>query len=235
MIQSFDNPEALAAAAAGDWLNELATRAAASTPYSVALSGGRITRNFFRAVVEQGRTRAELFREVHFFWADERCVPPTDDESNFRMAEELLLCPLGIASEQVHRIPGEEESAHAADMAARDLAAFFAARGGRDNVFDRIFLGMGEDGHTASLFPGESKETMNNPALYRAVVAEKPPPDRVTLGYDALIAARNVVVLASGAGKEAALKESLSPDGGTPMARVLRNRKDTRILTDVRL
>ena len=76
---------------------------------------------------------------------------------------------------------------------------------------------------------------MNSPAVYRAVTASKPPPRRITLGYAAITVARNIWVLASGAGKEAALRSSLAEGGQTPLARVLRQRPDTRIFTDIRL
>jgi 6-phosphogluconolactonase len=100
---------------------------------------------------------------------------------------------------------------------------------------DLIFLGMGEDGHVASLFPGEEDEAISSEAVYRAVTAVKPPPRRMTLGYAAIVAATEVWVVASGAGKEGALKESLSPTGKTPLARVLNRRAQTKILTDIML
>jgi len=102
-------------------------------------------------------------------------------------------------------------------------------------VLDLVLLGMGEDGHVASLFPGEAEDVMNSSAVYRAVTASKPPPRRISLGYGALVAAREVWMLASGSGKETALRESLSPTGATPLARLLRARGRTRIFTDIRL
>src|SRR5437870_4416455 len=93
---------------------------------------------------------------------------------------------------------------------------------------------MGEDGHVASLFPGEPRGALSEPSVYRAVTAVKPPPRRITLGYPAIFAAREVWVLASGAGKEAALRQSLSPTGTTPLAHVIQNRHFTTILTDIR-
>ena len=94
---------------------------------------------------------------------------------------------------------------------------------------------MGEDGHVASLFPGEREADGASPAVFRAVMnSPKPPPNRVTLGYAAIAAAKQVWVLTSGAGKEAALRESLSPTGRTPLARVLRARSDARVFTDIR-
>jgi 6-phosphogluconolactonase len=92
---------------------------------------------------------------------------------------------------------------------------------------------MGEEGHVASLFPGEPASVTSLPALYRPVEVPKPPPNRVTLGYGAIAAARQVWVLVSGTGKEGALRQSLAPAGQTPLARVLRARAGTRIYTDV--
>jgi 6-phosphogluconolactonase len=92
---------------------------------------------------------------------------------------------------------------------------------------------MGEDGHVASLFPGEPDEVISDPAIYRAVTAVKPPPRRFTLGYDVIVRAAEAWVLAAGAGKQGALKESVSPNGKTPLARVLRQRELTHIFTDI--
>ena len=237
---SFPNADELAKAVAVAWLEEVAAAAHAGRAHCVALSGGRITQKFFAAVVEllrEGRRAGNPnFRDgnmpslpnVHFFWADERCVPPTDAESNFRMADELLFQPLGIAPEKIHRICGELPPAAGAELAARELAAV-APR------LDLVLLGMGEDGHVASLFPGEGEVDGASPAVFRAVMnSPKPPPNRVTLGYAAIAAAGQVWVLASGAGKEAELRESLSPAGRTPLARVLRSRSDARVFTDIR-
>jgi 6-phosphogluconolactonase len=145
------------------------------------------------------------------------------------MADELLFQPLGIAAGKIHRIRGELPPAAAAELAVKELSSVAAQ-------LDLIFLGMGEDGHVASLFPGEAEAARANPAVFRAVTnSPKPPPNRVTLGYGAIAAARQVWVLASGAGKEGALRESLSPTGETPLARVLRGCSSTRLFTDIRL
>jgi len=234
-IQIFPSPADLAAAAARTWLAELAARPTSAPPASVALSGGRITRTFFQSVVTQARDDRSLFADVHFFWADERCVPPDDPESNFRLADELLFQPLGIAPECIHRIHGELSPHEGAAAAREDLERFQEHKGADLPLFDTVFLGMGEDGHVASLFPGESEETMSDPALYRPVVAAKPPPHRITLGYDAILSAQSVTALVSGSGKESALRDSLSSEGTTPLSRVVQRRTSVRILTDVRL
>ena len=100
-------------------------------------------------------------------------------------------------------------------------------------MLDLIFLGMGEDGHVASLFPGVLEEAARSKSVYLPVVASKPPPQRITINFAALAAARQVWVLASGAGKESALRESLSTDGRTPLARVLATRAKTMIFADI--
>jgi 6-phosphogluconolactonase len=227
----FGSAAELATAAADESVRAIQAGLAQAGRYAVALSGGRIARLFLAELA--ALPDRELFWSVHWFWGDERCVPPTDPESNFRLAEECLLRPLGISPGQIHRIKGELAPEAAAREAAREIGAVVPAGAEQQPVLDLVILGMGEDGHVASLFPGEAEAEAGSSATYRAVVAAKPPPHRVTLGYPALSAARQVLVLASGSGKAAALAESLAPEGKTPLARVLRSRSYTRVLTDV--
>lgn len=220
-------------AAADRWLSLGGTPA--SGKQLVALSGGRIAQDFFRAVARLAQERGQSLAHVHFFWADERCVPPDHAESNYCSAAELLFTPLGLAPQNVHRIRGEGEPEGTAREAEAELRRFAPTNASGQPVLDLVLLGMGEDGHIASLFPGEAEDVVTSPAVYRAVTASKPPPRRITLGYATIAAAREVWVLASGAGKEAALRESLSADGKTPLERVLRGRGRTRIFTDLAL
>jgi 6-phosphogluconolactonase len=233
-IITFSGDDKLAQAVASAWLGEVEAANRAGKTHCVALSGGRIARKFFAAAAVQAQAGAVSLRSVHFFWADERCVPPDDVESNYRLARELLFAPLGIADAQIHRIRGEE----APELAAREAEAEICRIGPLNSdgrpVLDLIFIGMGEDGHVASLFPGEPEAMMSSQAVYRAVTATKLPPRRITLGYHAIAAARQVWVLASGPGKEAALRESLRPGGQTPLARVLGLSQRTKVFTDIR-
>ncbi len=231
-ILRFSSSEELALRAAEDWLREL-QQTPEAVAYSVALSGGRIAGSFF-SILAQLPDAPELLRNVRFFWGDERCVPAGDPESNYRLAEERLLKPLGVPTSQIHRVRGELSPASAAAEAGKDLRRHTRPAPSGQPILDLVFLGMGEDGHVASLFPGESEEVMNSPEVYRAVVGPKPPPNRVTLGYPAIAAARQAWVLASGKGKAAALALSLEPNGKTPLARVLAMRESTRIYTDIR-
>ncbi len=220
----FSNDEELAKGAAADWLKALRNRPSPQLNYTMALSGGRIARTFFKEIVMQAMQGAQdagtkrLLQNVHFFWGDERCVPPGDPESNFGAASELLLKPLGVPEAQIHRVRGEGAEEFALREAVNDICRIAPVVNGQP-VLDLVILGMGEDGHVASLFPGEPEEVRSSGVVYRAVTAVKPPPRRITLGYAALAAAREAWVIAAGAGKEGALKESLSPRGKTPLAR----------------
>ncbi len=232
-LLSFPSPVELANTAAQDWLQQLAARSPSGPNYCVALSGGRIAKTFSSAVANLASARSYPFPSVHFFWGDERCVPPSDPESNFATAQELIFAPLRIPENQIHRIRGEDEPNAAAAAAEAELRRFASSSSSGQPLFDLIFLGLGEDGHTASLFPSEPAEMLKNQAVYRSVIGPKPPPRRITLGYQTIAAAREVWVLASGEGKENALRESLKPDAQTPLGRVLNLRSHTKIYTDI--
>ncbi len=232
-LLQFNDPDQLAKKAASRWLEILERRPPGAPSYAAALSGGRIARRLFAELADLGKSRQTLFRAVHFFWGDERCVPPTDPESNYALARENFLAPAGIPQSQVHRIHGEDPPKAAAAQAEGELRQFVRAPSEDQTVLDLVFLGMGEDGHVASLFPGEPGQLVSSTAVFRAVIGPKPPPHRITLGYAALAAARDVWVLASGPGKERAFRNSLNPSASTPLARVLQSRTQTLVFTDI--
>jgi 6-phosphogluconolactonase len=160
-------------------------------------------------------------------------VPSDDPESNFYLAKERLFGPLKIGDAQIHRIHGEDLPEAAAVAAATEISQIAPSNDAGEPVLDIIFLGMGEDGHVASLFPGESDVLILDKVIYRAVKnSPKPPLNRVTLGYTTITAAKQVWVLVSGDGKETALRESLSSKGRTPLARVAQFRTHTKIFND---
>jgi 6-phosphogluconolactonase len=233
---SFASADELALAAAKAWLDEIAAANRAGKSHCVALSGGRIARKFFAAAVEQTKTRAISFSRVHFFWADERCVPPDDVESNFRLAKELLFAPLKISENQIHRIHGEDSPEVAAKAASIEISKIVPLNAAGQPVLDLVFLGMGKDGHVASLFPNAPAGIVSCAKPFLAVEnSPKPPSMRISMSYAIIASAKQVWILASGAGKEAALRESLEPDGHTPLARVIHLRPHTKIFTDIRL
>jgi 6-phosphogluconolactonase len=230
---TFGSPDELANAAASQWLAYVQAAGGGTAPICVALAGGRITRRFFEAAAATAKNRGIGLERVHFFWGDERCVPPDDPESNFRIARELLFEPLRIPAGRIHRIRGEAPPESAAAEATAELLRIAPVSDSRQPVIDLVLLGLGENGHVASLFPEETEAVAASLAIYRAVTATKPPPQRITLGYAALAAARDVWVLASGTGKEDALRDSIASDGRTPLARLLRLRPRTRVFTDI--
>jgi len=230
-LRSFADPTALATRVALDWLDLIRTHAKDQL-FGVALPGGRITPVLLSSFAARVKTEGVDLSSVHFFWSDERCVPPSSPESNFRPAWEHLLKPLQIPERQVHRIQGELLPAAAAALAEADLRAFCRSKPPNTPSLDLILLGMGEDGHVASLFPGEADSWLSDLLVYRPVTVSKPPPLRITLGYPAIAAARSVWVLVSGAGKELALQRSLV-QRDTPLGRVLSSRPDTRLYSDL--
>jgi 6-phosphogluconolactonase len=240
---SFASADELACAVAGAWLDEIELANRAGKSHCVALSGGRIAQKFFAAVVEQTKARKigdggtpSLPTNIHFFWADERCVPPNDPESNFHLAKERLFAPLKIAGAQIHRIHGEASPEVAAKTASAEISKIAPLNETGQPVLDMIFLGMGGDGHVASLFPNASVEIVNSAKPFLAVEnSPKPPLKRISMSYAMIAAAKQVWVLASGTGKEAALRESLEPKGHTPLARVICSRSHTKIFTDTQL
>lgn len=224
--------EALVEAAASEWMERLRVRDPART-YGVALSGGRLAAVFFDAVVAASAGRASLYQNIHFFWADERCVPPSDSESNYRVALEHLFRPLSISSENIHRIYGEVDQQYAVKQAEAEICRLLPMTRDAQPVLDLVFLGMGEDGHIASLFPNEPAAMMWDSAVFRAVRASKPPPQRITIGYQPLLAAREVWVLASGAGKKEAFLAGLRGEKDLPISRLVKNRAKTLYFNDI--
>jgi len=232
-VQTFSGAQELAEAAAHHFVDAIPQRAA----FHVALSGGRIAKTFYDAIVQIVRSESQHVDHIHFFFADERCVPPTDPESNFITARQSLFDPLHIRSGQIHRIHGEIDDGYAAQEAEAELCRIAPLDPNGTPILDLVILGMGEDGHTASLFPGESESLIKDTAVYRAVTAVKPPPRRITIGYAPLRVARQLVVLASGKGKEPVLREVLKQvsQGApkVPLARVLHAHENAVVFGDI--
>jgi 6-phosphogluconolactonase len=231
-IQRFESPELLARDTAALWVGELA-RQPERKLFCLALSGGRVAKFFLLALTENLKSQPSLRSRVHIFWADERCVPPDDPESNYRLAWESFLQPLSFPMTQIHRIRGECDPAWAAQEAEQELRRIASSFSAGLPVLDYVFLGMGEDGHVASLFPGATLQTPEQSPVFYPIAGPKPPFKRITLSYPMLKCAHEVWVLASGAGKADALKESLSNEGRTPLAKVIHSRAHTRVFTDV--
>lgn len=236
-LHPFATPDALAEAAARFFDEALARRRDPEAPWCVALSGGRIAGPFYEAVVARLRSGPERLRGVHFFFADERWVPLDHPDSNYRLARERLFDPLEAPQSARHALAGGPDREFSAAQAQAELVRLAPSGAAAQPVLELAVLGMGEDGHVASLFPDAPPAVVESRAVYLPVEGPKPPPERITLTYAVLAVAKRVLVLVSGAGKAAALRESLSPEGRTPLARLLRLRakETTVLLTDVDL
>ncbi|HEX8139249.1 MAG TPA: 6-phosphogluconolactonase [Pyrinomonadaceae bacterium] len=174
--------------------------------FSVALSGGSTPKALF-GVLARDAAREPLSRVwpcANIFWADERCVPPDDAQSNYRMAHEALLAHTSVDARCVHRMRGEEEP----ERAAREYAALLEREfGTNEPVFDLILLGMGADAHTASIFPRSPLLTDDETRLVAAPYVEKLRSSRLTLTLRVLNRARHILFLASGAEKAEPLRK----------------------------
>lgn len=232
-LQSFPGAVELARAAAKNWLDVLSK---SSTAHLAAVSGGRIARTFFCTVTELADASRVSLQNIDFFWADERCVPPGHPDSNYLLAKENLFDPLAIAADKIHRLKGELPPDGAVAEANATIQRIAPKNSAGVPVLDLIFLGLGEDGHIASLMPNAPAAAVHSQAPYlRVENSPKPPPDRISMSYTAITAAKNVWMLASGAGKEEALRQSLRPDAPTPFGRVLQSRAHTMIYSDIAL
>lgn len=197
-IQVLRDPRQAARAAATHIAERIGEAVSARGRCSLALAGGSTPRDAYRMLAGE----ALPWDRVHFFWTDERMVPPAHPDSNFRMVREALLAPANIPASNTHRIQGELRPAGAADAYARELADFFGAGIPR---FDVVVLGLGADSHTASLFPWDPlvwertrSVGVSQPRLTRG--------SRISLTLPVLNGAAEVIWLVTGSGKAPAVR-----------------------------
>jgi len=186
-------------------LEQLSAALESQAHANIAISGGSTPRPLFAALAKADFN----WSNVHIFWVDERCVPPTDDQSNFKLANDTLLRPANIHPENVHRIYGELDPGQAAARYAAEIQAFFELREGELPAFDLIHRGMGADAHTASLFPG-SPLINNQTDIASQVWVEKLKMNRVTLLPGVLEAAKCTVLQVVGEDKTNAVRRVLT-------------------------
>ncbi len=174
--------------------------------FSVALSGGSTPKALFSVLArDAGREpMARVWPLANLFWTDERCVPPDDEQSNYRMAREALLAHVPVNDAHIHRMRGEDEPESAAEEYASVIERAF---GTGEPVFDLILLGMGADAHTASIFPHSPLLKDEETRLVAAPYVEKLRAHRLTLTLRVLNGARHVMFLAAGREKAAPLRK----------------------------
>ncbi|HZY88352.1 MAG TPA: 6-phosphogluconolactonase [Gemmataceae bacterium] len=210
IVRRFPDAEPVSRAAAEEFVRRAAEAIAARGRFTVALSGGSTPRRLYQLLAGEPYRGQVDWGRVEVFWGDERSVPPDDKESNYRMAREAMLTALALPPGHVHRMEAEraDRDTAAREYQAEIARAFGVDANGEPPAFDLILLGMGPDGHTASLFPhtaalGETK---------RWVVVNHVPKfntDRMTLTYPVLNRACEVLFLVAGADKAEPLAEVL--------------------------
>lgn len=181
--------------------------AAARPRFAVALSGGETPRSLYKLLARQQFSQKVPWRRTHLYWGDERCVPPDDPRSNYGMARDAFIKHVPIAPENVHRMRGEdlpEEAAHEYDAELRRLADQMRPRVDVP-VFDLVLLGLGSDGHTASLFPHSEALTVEEGFCVPTTAPDGSP--RLTVTAPVINAARRVWFLVSGADKAGMVAE----------------------------
>jgi 6-phosphogluconolactonase len=194
-VEVLKNSLELAKRGAEMFTAEAAAAIACRGEFSVALSGGATPLPLYRLLATEEYLCRIDWTRVHFFWADERCVPPDHPDSNFNAVFASLLSKLPVNDSHFHRIPGELSPNQAALVIEQNMRAFFA--GQSLPCFDLILLGMGVDGHTASIFP-DSPSSADVSRIAFEVYVKKPDLDRVTLTMPVLNNARKVVFIVSG-------------------------------------
>jgi len=206
-IKVYPDEQALAQAAAGQIVTLANLAIADHGRFALALAGGSTPRTLYTLLAAPEFASRVPWSHVHCFWGDERCVPADHPDSNYRLARESLLDHVPLPAANVHRIPSEQPPEQAAALYEQTLRTFFT--GNTTPRFDLILLGMGEDGHTASLFPGAT--TLHEQQRWvAACYVDRLHAWRVTLTPVALNAAAHVIFLVTGISKAGRLQQVLT-------------------------
>jgi 6-phosphogluconolactonase len=216
---------------AGEFESRAGRAIASRGRVTVALSGGSVAAAFFPALAET----AVDWSRTDFFWIDERAVPPDHPESNYALAARLWLTPSGVPEARIHRMHGEDPDL---ERAARLAAEELIEGAGDPPSLDLALVGVGEDGHVASIFPGLEHQQGRAEALRDRFVipvydSPKPPPRRLTLTVDVLSNVERIIVMALGSSKARAVSEALKgTTSETPVRELLRRARSPLLLLD---
>jgi 6-phosphogluconolactonase len=221
-VYIFDDPSRMAESLSSAFITMAKAVIEKYNVFNIALSGGS-TPGLFYNYLGTNHPDLPFWKNTHIFWGDERCVPPDDSDSNYHMAWELLIKKVRIPEKNIHRIRGEETPNTEAERYCREISRFLPKTEDERPVFDWILLGLGEDGHTASIFPGiqlpEKKSTV-------CAVASHPTTGqkRITLTLPVINCSRKVTFLVSGQTKKALVTSIIKRKGSSkkfPAARVI--------------
>jgi 6-phosphogluconolactonase len=208
-IETFPSPEALAAAVAGRLVVRLAAVQAAGRTPAVGLTGGTIAEKIHEAVVAATEGHEDVdWSNVDFWWGDDRYVPADDDGRNAKQAREVMLDRLDADERRVHEMPASDGPHDSLEDAAEAYGDEVRRLG--SGQFDVLMLGVGPDGHVASLFPGHPQLDVDDTIAVPVTDSPKPPPERITLTFGALNRSSEVWFVVSGEGKADAVAKALA-------------------------
>lgn len=211
-IEIFPNVEELNEFAANEFVRLSRESIEKRGIFTVALSGGSTPKKLFELLASNSFRSQIEWKKVQIFFGDERLVAPDDEESNYRMANETLLSKVGVSTENIHRFLTEEENpGKIAEKMEAEIRLFFKLASDEFPRFDLIFLGMGADGHTASLFP-ETFALKEDKRIVTENFVPKFETYRLTFSFPAINNARNVIFLIAGEDKARILKEVLESE-----------------------
>ena len=200
----YSTPSELAEAFANELITFINEAAVTGKKYTIALSGGNSPQLLFSVLAEKHYESVD-WNTVHFFWVDERCVSPEDKESNFGNARRLLLGKIKISDDSIHRIRGEADPAAEAVRYSGEIMNIIGSEG-QLPVFDHIILGLGDDGHTASIFP-ENIELMNSDNICEVSSNPKTGQKRITLTGKVINHGKKITFLVTGESKARIVNE----------------------------
>lgn len=206
-VEVHDSTEELATTVAGAFLRLVTVRQAAGDVPQVALTGGTIAERIHREIARLGADSDVDWSRIDFFWGDERYVAPDSDERNAKVTRADMLDVLPVDPARIHEIPS---TADADDVDAAAAAYAETVRSVGRGAFDLLMLGVGPDGHIASLFPGFPQLAIDDAIAAGVTGSPKPPPERVTLTYPALTRSEEVWFVVSGPDKAEAVGRALS-------------------------
>jgi 6-phosphogluconolactonase len=203
-VKIFTTPEKLAEEFAAGLVKTIKSAEKSKSVFTIALSGGNTPKLLFSVLAEKYSDSVN-WSNVHFFWVDERCVPPGDSESNYGVAARLFFSRIHIPLKNIHRIKGEEEPVKEAKRYEKEIFRYTRITD-KYPVIDLIILGMGDDGHTASIFPG-NLDLMESTKVYETTVHPVTGQIRVTLTGKVINNAKSVVFMVTGENKAAVIRD----------------------------
>ncbi len=211
-VKIFTTPETMAESLSEEFYRYVNSCLLTRNKLNIALSGGNTPTLFFKCLSDFDQQKANKmdWRRIHFFWGDERCVPPNHKESNYGSANKVLFSKINIPESNIHRIEGENDPDVEVGRYSNLLQKLIEKKGGIP-IFDWIFLGLGEDGHTASIFPNQL-DLITSDKICGISIHPESGQKRITLTGTVLNMAKRITFLATGANKQEVISHIINKD-----------------------